>query len=272
MGTQTEQISPFAMPSPHIWNDLRAKSGVRVVCVLEFFHAINRPARAIEIGRALGMAPSSVNDLLKTLVEVGYLEFNEGSKTYFPGLRAALFAHWLSELNPNLPRMQDFARNLSEDSGETVVLFAHQEHQVQVISVSQGTAMPPENIVEGAKLPVFGTAAGAAVMMNKNCDEIYNIARRTFRSKACSKAAVAMGDIVHGFKARGYASSMRDDIVPDNWVIAMPLPLRVGQKAMVVGIGGPIDRVRSHERELAELAHRAISRFFGAPAPAQLIS
>ena len=243
--------------------DFRVKSGARVAAVLDLFRQLKCPLRACEIGELLQLAPSSANDLMKTLVEVGYLDFDRKAKTYFPGIRAAMFAQWLANEQPGLQRLEAFAHTLRDTSGENVVLFAHQQHQVQVISVTCGEIPPPGNIYEGASLPVFGTAAGGAVLMVKTPAELDEIARRTFRTKACGKAVVSMEDVVRKFKRRGYASSVREDIIPDNWAIALPLPAIAGRQSIVVGLGGPIARVRDHERELAELTRNTIFSCFG---------
>ena len=247
-------------------SESRVKSGARVVEVLDLFRRLKRPSRACEIGEMLNLAPSSTNDLLKTLVEVGYLDFDSKLKTYFPGIRASMFAQWLANAHPyppQLPRLEAFATMLRDESGENVVLFAHQQHQVQVISVTPGAMPPPDNIYEGATLPVFGTAAGGAVLMVKSASEIDEIARRTFRTKSCGTAVVSMEEAIQQFKRRGYATAVRADIIPDNWAIAMPLPAFSGQKSIVVGLGGPIARVREHERELAEIVRRTVFTCFG---------
>lgn len=240
----------------------RVKSGARVVSVLEYFHQLDRPARAVEIGRALGLAPSSANDLLKTLVDVGYLEFDEDDKSYFPGLRAAMFGRWLTQCYPNVAILNDLIHQLSVETGDSVVLFTHRHHQVQVLAVSPGKEPAPANIVEGASLPVFGTAAGGAVLMVKSHEELYRIARRTFRTKSCSKAIVAMGDMVQTFKQQGYACSLRDDIVPDNWAIALPLPVQMRSGTIVMGVGGPNSREHGNVQDLVSLARERISRYF----------
>ena len=244
----------------------RVKSGARVAEVLDLFRRLKRPLRGCEIAEMLDLAPSSTNDLLKTLAEVGYLDFDRKLKSYFPGIRAALFAQWLASVHPNpphLPRLEAFANLLRDRSGQNVVLFAHQVHQVQVISVTPGDVPPPGNIYEGATPPVFGTAAGGAVMMVKSPGELDEIARRVFRSRACGRAAASMSEIVQTFKRRGYASSLREDIIPDNWAIAVPLPAIPGHPALVVGLGGPIARVREQEPVLAELVRSTINSCFG---------
>lgn len=265
MGKSAETQSGFhEQPGPAM-PDLSGqfvKSGVRVVRVLEYFHQIDRPARAIEIGRALNLAPSSVSDLLKTLVEVGYLDFDETEKSYFPGLRAALFGQWLAKSYPHVDALDELVHRLSEESGETAVLFAQRFHQVQVLVVGKGSVPPPGNIVEGANLPVFGTAAGGAVLMVKSREEFGRIAQRTFRTKSSGKAVAAMGEIVRDFRSRGYAHSMREDVIPDNWAIALPLPQHFGSSTAVIGIGGPIDRVRGNEGDLARLLRDRVSHAF----------
>ncbi len=243
--------------------EFRVKSGARVVAVLDFLHRIDRPARAYEIGRALDLAPSSANDLLKTLVELGYLDFDDTKKTYFPGIRISFLGQWLARLHPELQQVENFARSLARDCGENVVLFSQRKHKIQVLSVISGSTPPPINIFEGANLPVVGTAAGCALLMMKSHVEMYEIVRKTFRTRTCSDVVVQVGDMIQDCKRRGYASSVREDIIPDNWAIALPLPINLSSEPIVVGLGGPRARVKDHEDDLARLARDRISSFFG---------
>src|SRR3546814_19982006 len=63
------------------------------------------------------------------------------------------------------------------ETGESVVLFTHRQHQVQVLALKPGRTTAPANIMEGATLPVFGRAAGGAVLMVKDHAELFQTAR-----------------------------------------------------------------------------------------------
>lgn len=249
----------MAMPSRI---DQRVKSGARVVDVLEYLRRTNRPARAIDIAEALKLPASSANDLLKTLADIGFLEFDETDKTYAPGLRAALFGRWVASAYPEASSIDELVRQLAVETGESIVLFRGQSHQVKVIALQPGADPTPSNIVEGVNLPVIGTAAGAAFLMTRTHDDLRAIANRTFRTQLGRNDIIAIADIVHAFRRRGYASSHRDDVIPGYWAIAMPLPVRVRSGTVVLGIGGPIERVRENADALATLARGRIAEHF----------
>src|SRR5690606_14818464 len=50
-----------------------SKSAVRALDVLEHFAAVRRPLRATDIAHALDIHPSSADQLLKSMVDSGYL-------------------------------------------------------------------------------------------------------------------------------------------------------------------------------------------------------
>ena len=62
------------------------KSARRVMEILELFDQVRRPMSLKEVCDRLGLAPSSGIALLKSLVFVGYLEFDKASRTYLPTL------------------------------------------------------------------------------------------------------------------------------------------------------------------------------------------
>ncbi len=63
------------------------KSADRAMAIMEFFRERRRPATAREIASALSIPRSSVNVLLRSQIQVGYLRYNEQNLTYFPTLK-----------------------------------------------------------------------------------------------------------------------------------------------------------------------------------------
>jgi DNA-binding IclR family transcriptional regulator len=242
--------------------EYRVKSGARAVQVLEYFHRRGLPARAIEIGRDLDMSASSTNDLLKTLVEVGYLEFNETTKAYFIGARAALFGHWAASVQPSMGILRDLSSELRERSGECVVLSTQRGHVVQFLSILHGPDETPPYVAEGLSAPVVGTAAGSALLMDMSGEEVSEIVKRTYHLKNAGKLADDLFSRLKMFRERGYASPVREDYVPGNWVVALPLPLRGSSGRIALGMGGLKSRIQEREQELAALARETIGRFF----------
>ena len=73
-----------------------SKSAVRALDILELFARIDRPLRAIDVTRLLGISPSSTIQLLKTMMDCAYLIFDPATKRYYPSPRLAEFGGWLS--------------------------------------------------------------------------------------------------------------------------------------------------------------------------------
>jgi DNA-binding IclR family transcriptional regulator len=238
------------------------KSSVRSIEVIEFFHRRGTPARAIEIGGELGLAPSTTNDLLKTLVEVGYLEFDPSKKTYFLGLRSALFGQWASRMLPDAGRAGDLADDLRQQTGESIVLAAQNGHTIQFLRILHGPDGTPGNVAEGLNAPMIGTAAGGAILMRKGLSELTSIVQRTYRLKSSAKALDSTVKTISFFNERGYASIVQESLMPGYWALALPLPTRARTASMSLGIGGAKERIQSSANELAKFAQSNIERYF----------
>src|SRR5439155_290487 len=73
------------------------KSAGRVLQILELFDELQREARVSEIAERLGFPQSSTSMLLKSLAQLGYLDYDPGSRTFLPSPRVALLGAWLDK-------------------------------------------------------------------------------------------------------------------------------------------------------------------------------
>ena len=71
------------------------KSASRAIEILEFFMRARQPCAMSEIGLALGYPPSSTTVLLKTLVGLGYLNFDRRTRVYFPTPKVTSLGDWI---------------------------------------------------------------------------------------------------------------------------------------------------------------------------------
>ena len=74
-----------------------SRSATRALDVLELFGQERRSLRAIEIAKALGLHPSTANQLLKTMVDSAHLTFDAVAKSYLPSPRLGRFGGWMTE-------------------------------------------------------------------------------------------------------------------------------------------------------------------------------
>jgi DNA-binding IclR family transcriptional regulator len=229
----------------------QVRSAARSVEVLEYFRMSRQPARAKDIGFALGLSPSSTSDLLKTLVEVGYLRFDERSKLYFVGPRAVLFANWLANQQPGLADLVDLSRSLSEQTGECVVVAAQRGWRIQFLTVLHGPEPTPPEVAEGLTAPLLSTAMGMAILMRSSGAELIETIRRIYKVKSCQPIADALVRQLRAFERRGYACVPEGGVLSQYGRIAVALSSERFGVPMAIGIGGPEKRIRAREAELA---------------------
>jgi DNA-binding IclR family transcriptional regulator len=73
------------------------KSAARTLEIFEYFDAVRRPAPIHDVAQALGYPHSSTAALLRSLADLGYLEYSITDKTFFPSIRVSLLGHWVGE-------------------------------------------------------------------------------------------------------------------------------------------------------------------------------
>jgi len=274
MAQQDHTDGPVVLPTKLIGDrsGTLVKSGARVLAVLEYFYLAQRPLRAVEVGKTLGLPRSSANELLHTMVDTGYLCFSAEDKTYFPSFRIVRLGHWLSSFYFGPHLLIGLMETLSTESGLSVALSVENGRHMQFVGVvrsdepGQAKLSPPELISEGLRVSLVGTACGSAMLMTK-CDSV--VAQCYARARGMRESAVPAGELVEfvgtirRYRQRGYASNPRP-LLPDNMSLAVPLPRSVSGVAMVLGFGGDIGHVQAHEAELARLLKDRVTSHFAA--------
>jgi len=218
-----------------------AKSAARTAAVLDYFQHHRRPARSVDIARALGLAPSSTSDLLETLVEVGFLDFFPADKTYMPSLRLAFQTHWMSDGQRLASRLETVMDELRQATGASVVLSALRDARLQFLNVLGGEHDPPPEVAGGQYAPVFGTAAGGAMLMVIPDSKITSLVRRVTRlrpGRALASKIRGTLDEASALRRRGFAHVRRSTFLPEVWAVAVPLNVR-STSPLALGVGGP---------------------------------
>jgi DNA-binding IclR family transcriptional regulator len=249
-----------------------AKSANRALDILEFIASLNRPAKAAEIANGLGLARSSVHQLLTTMVAGGYLICGEGVR-YFPSPRSAQIGSWLSRCYPDLDGLRETVEELHDLTHETVTL------SIQSDCVMRIAAMSGQNGREwltrmGWQVPVFGTAIGGAALSDKAPRAISRLAERARRQHVLGRAVAvdqSYLEELRRFRMKGYSwgltrpeNFVADDAKPQVvWSIALKLPQSDTGTDVVIGVSGPVARVRSREREIVNIMHRTIRNRLG---------
>ncbi len=236
------------MQSPDVTRSIR-----RFLQILELFEAERRPLSSSEIAEALEAPKSSTGNLLRALVDLGVLIIDRRSLTYFPTVRFATLNGWI--VNSWLPSPEFLANldGLRDTVGETVCLSTPSDLMVEVLHVAQGVHPITLNMVAGQRLWMPYSAIGNAYLTTLPSATLGALSQRL--AQAARKAgrgfdADALQKQVRSARRAGFAVAY-DGITTESGGVAIPLPSHVGPRPLVLSVGGPSERVRKRETELA---------------------
>jgi DNA-binding IclR family transcriptional regulator len=232
-----------------------SRSAIRALDVLEYFGQARRPLRAIEISHALELHPSTANQLLKTMVDSGHLVFDARGKTYLPSHRLASFSAWMVESYGGDERLRGLVRQVQAATGEIVTLTAPNDLFMQVLDQAGlgPSGLPTER---GLRVSVFGSAVGAAYLSALGDGEIARLAKRARLPAAEVEETLAT---VARIRRDGFADGPSIDGAV--WSLAAPLTGEGFLAPLVLGLAGPVERVRPKLEHLRQAMRAAMARW-----------
>lgn len=266
-----EPFARFANPG-HLCN--YSKSAIRSLEVLELFRAENRRLKAREIARALEIGPSSADQLLKSLVDAGFLQFDPMTKYYWPSPRTAALARGLDSAMGVEGRLDEFAAEVRDGLDLNVVIAISQAASMQIIlrQVRRAGATRPTaaNLVRwtqqlpiGTRVPLFGSSSGAAWLSTQPRETVLACiaqCRRELGPLADNpEQLLASLDRV---REQGYAFG---GISPHNdfWGIAMPLPPNEHGTIHAIAVSAPHAELERDRAEISDYLRRKIDDLRG---------
>ena len=238
----------------------RVKSGDRALRVLEFFHAVRRPAKASEIADALEMPRSSAHELLYTMVDTGFLTVVQKTRLFFPSFRIVRMGNFIEPFYFGNARMMDFISELSAQTCESVALSIRNNLFMQMVAVDNSSTSSILLAEEGSVAPILDSAAGCAYLMTKSKDAILAIVRKVTHRKVSSvdPDCVSFFEMISSFRRQGY-SAVR--LVPDVTSIAVPIRNLVLNDVATIGFGGNTSRIWPRVDELGNFLAARVREF-----------
>ena len=218
---------------------------------------------AIEIAKRLSYPPSSTASLLKSMVKLGYLSFDQTDRTYFPTIRIAIISEYLHGALFGKGKLMALMGDLHSQIGETIILGIRKDLEAQYVHIIPGIYPIMLNVPPGTVRPLHKSGMGWALLSLCDDGEIRAIISRVDASHGEERvdADEIMG-IVEEVRAIGYARSY-GTYVTGSGMIAMSLPGPSPDRLVAIGAGGPVDRLQAREREIVRLMRSAIDRHFG---------
>lgn len=231
-----------------------SRSATRALDVLEYFGEARRPLRAVEIAKALGLHASTTDQLLKTMVDSAHLVFDARTKAYAPSHRLARFGAWLVESYGAQERLGALVAEVQSATGEIATLTTPNDLFMQVVDLA-GVSPSGQPTERGLRVSIFGSAVGAAYLATLADGEIARLAARA-RLPAAEVAEVLAS--AERIRRDGFAQGLSSD--GSAWSLATPLP-QLGLSPIVLGVAGPVARMRAESGRLQEVMWAAVARW-----------
>ena len=233
-------------------SDVVIKSARRVFEVLEHFDRTRAPVSLREICEQFGYPPSSGAGLLKSLVQLGYLEYDKRSRSYLPTMRIALLGSWVAtslfgELNI-LQLMQD----LCSATRETVVLATRSDLQAQYVHVVHYKEPPPFTIAPGTLRPLARSGFGCLLLSAELDQDVEATVRRLDALRLPHEAKIdvrGLMDALQTIRLQAFGSS-ESHIIPGVRTMGVLLPPTPFGRTFAIGVGGPSKRIEAQSEEI----------------------
>lgn len=229
-----------------------SRSASRALDVLECFGREQRALRAVEIARAMGMNPSTTNQLLKSMVDSGHLTFEAHGKTYLPSPRLSGFSQWMGALHGHGARLHDLIARLQAETGMVVTLATANDTTMQVLDLAQPLGLQTER---GLRISLFGSVLGSAWLTMAPEGEIRRLAYRARIAPAHLPRILAE---IEQVRTTGHAEGANGTAI---WSIAVPLGSGDGPVPLVLGLAGPQDQVSAQREALLTAMSAARARW-----------
>jgi IclR family KDG regulon transcriptional repressor len=237
------------------------KTARRVFEILEYFDRERRPLALKEIAARLRYPTSSGSVLLRSMVALGYLEYDQASRTYFPTMRLAALAAWVAPALFGEGDIELLMEYLNRAIGEVVILAAQSGLHAQYVHIVPSHQPLQFAIAPGTRRPLARSGMGWLLLSAHGNAQIEKL-RRRINADSAQKSKVSAEELmkqVSAVRATGYAFS-KGAVSPGTGLIAMLLPKTSSGRTYAVGVGGPVQRLQRKEKEIVAELRAAIAR------------
>lgn len=250
----------------------QARSIKRTLEVLEYFDEFHPSAPVGEIARELGYPQSSTSILLKSLMVLGYLAYDDKARTYRPTARVAMLGRRIRPYFFGDGDVMAALNELNERTGELIFIAARAGLSIHYIYVVPALNPLRMHLRAGATRPLVSSAIGHLFMSTLPDEEIARAVERSARQNPKEQTAdlPSVMKAVRDIRQKGYVLSDKT-MTPGGGVLAMMLPHESGGEPMAICLGGVGSVILANAKPFVTAMREAIERHVSAKpaAPAE---
>ena len=246
----------------NIVSDGSIKSAQRVFEIIECFDAHRRPLRLKHLVDELKYPTSSVAALLKCMTELGYLSFDDVSRSYSLTARLTNLTSWVTADTYENGIVDEVLRGLQKETLELVTLATRTRLHIEYIktyrSLGDGVQL---FITQGTKRVLVQTGAGWLFLRNRSIREVTEIYRNTIRAGHLSEHEYPLDKLLmrleHSREDDVVFATARESVRPTaHWgggLISIEIPVPPGHRELAICIGGPSERLEARFDAIAAM-------------------
>jgi DNA-binding IclR family transcriptional regulator len=239
------------------------KSASRALEVIELFNEQRRPLRLLEIYQLLDYPQSSATHLMKTLVQLGYMNYNRSTRTYVPSCRVRGLGSWMSASMYGQQRYHRMLEVLQQRTDETVALSLQNNLYIQYFIIKLPAHRFKASPLEGNMRLMTDSTSGLALLSRMSDRQVDKICRNVnyYESEVGDRVDIAaVLKELAWVRHVGYCS--RDDApAPGISSLAFPLDETLYGIPLALGVGGMTDRLQNAKSEIVKAVRATIAEF-----------
>ena len=244
------------------------KSADRSLKLFELFAAKQIPLSIADISSSMQIPQSSASMLVKSMVDLGYLEHDVRARTYYPTFRIALLGTWMRRRHKRTGGLPRLASKLAEETGETVILAIRNGIFAQYAMVQFGPDPLRLHVESGVKRPLACAASGWALLSFETDREVDKIIRKTqaeAEQPYWRTTAEQARERIAFIRQNGWVMS-EGQTTPGAGSIAMLLPAAAARIPISIAVGGPTERIEANQVLIRDALERVSAQVNALPA------
>jgi len=224
------------------------KSAGRVLRILELFDVLRREAPVYEVAELLALPQSSTSVLLRSMVVMGYLQFNRTTRAFKPTTRVALLGNWVNGTMISDGLLMRLLQRINARTNQAVVVAVRNQIWSEYIHVVQATTPVRLFVVKGSRRSLVRSGTGLMLLADLSDTDVKRIALRTNAEAGADEPRDCIRTLmqqVAEVRGQGWAATF-DTITKGGGMIAMRLPQVDTEEQLVVGVPGVTDNLRAN--------------------------
>ncbi len=244
------------------------KSAVRVLRILEEFGACKQPLRLKDVAGNLRYPISSAAALLKSLVSCGYLSFDRNSRYYYPTDKLPELGSRLTSTAIEDGVLMDVMHALQELTGELIVVGTPNDLHIEYVKALRSTQPVQLYTPVGTRRLMIQSGMGWLFMSRMDRAAATKIYRRTIVAgelRASDYSERQLLDRLHKLSKQDHVFTTYSDYVTTQAffggaMLSMLVPTAAHNRALILGVGGPADRLTSNRDKIARQMRAELRR------------